>query len=673
MLLLLLCVLSLSTFAQGYTTVDFHQAENDRNGTKTYDINWVNGILNATHTDYFEGIGVPQRIIFTGIKPNKAPNQTTHSLVFQVLADKATSHAYDFPISWEQAVATAAQIGNGSVNELGKLFDQKCGDALSAVAKPVCDALGALNPGVLADAAKIKTPAFPNSIGNPGKPTLGAPNVDDNITCFEEKYGDRTLEIRGSAAITSATISFDGYKGSGRDYAQYTLTWVSSSSEIMIRFATHLAVGAGPCGYGANKGAASISGGPYHVVLNTIDGVSLGSQDNQIMSNAIQIPPSCAIIAPPAACAGAGNVTFSVTQATGETYAWSITNVSGANPSPLSGTGASFVVNVGNTAGTFDVNLSVTSAGGVTSCTQTYTVYPPVVTNAGDDQTVCSSSPAVTLAGSVSGGATTGTWSTSGDGTFDDATKLNAVYTPGTNDIKNGSVTLTLTSAEPTGPCDATSDNMLVTISPRPGKPTAAVVLPLCTDETMTVEVTLPAGLSSSATVTLKQMTGGHAPITVNASTAVGGKLTFTGLTFGKGYSISILDNVSTANPGGCTSLPEECGTFTDGGQAVTRLGRLAEQEIVLNSDPKTKVLAAPNPFNDRIRFTLKSNVTGQGSLELFNMLGQKVKTVFQGYVNAGQSQVIEYAVPVSQRSNLIYLFRVGGEKTSGKLIGLKQ
>jgi hypothetical protein len=193
----------------------------------------------------------------------------------------------------------------------------------------------------------------------------------------------------------------------------------------------------------------------------------------------------------------------------------------------------------------------------------------------------------------------------------------------------------------------------------------------------MKVEVTLPAGLSSSATVTLKQMIGGHNPITVNASTAVGGKLTFTGLTFGKGYSVSILDNVTTANPAGCTSLAEECGDFTAGYQeaqvASTTQGRITDQEIVLKNIQKANVTAAPNPFNDRIRFTLKSDVSGQGSLELYNTLGQKVKTVFQGQVKAGQVQTIEYAVPSAQRTNLIYLFRVGDQTATGKLVGLKQ
>jgi hypothetical protein len=53
-------------------------------------------------------------------------------------------------------------------------------------------------------------------------------------------------------------------------------------------------------------------------------------------------------------------------------------------------------------------------------------------------------------------------------------------------------------------------------------------------------------------------------------------------------------------------------------------------------------------------------------------MMGQKVKTVFQGKITAGQVQNIEYAVPVHQRTNLLYVFRVGDELTSGKLIGMK-
>ena len=73
-----------------------------------------------------------------------------------------------------------------------------------------------------------------------------------------------------------------------------------------------------------------------------------------------------------------------------------------------------------------------------------------------------------TLAGSIGGGATSSTWSTSGDGTFDNATLLNATYTPGTADIAAGSVTLTLTTDDPAGPCTAVSDDMVLTINASP-------------------------------------------------------------------------------------------------------------------------------------------------------------------------------------------------------------
>jgi hypothetical protein len=119
------------------------------------------------------------------------------------------------------------------------------------------------------------------------------------------------------------------------------------------------------------------------------------------------------------------------------------------------------------------VTLTLTSANPTSPCvassdTMDIFINPAVVTNAGIDQKVCASSPNVTLAGSVSGGATTGTWS-GGAGSFNpNATTLNAVYTPSAGEITAGKVTLTLTSANPAGPCDATSDTMDITINPLP-------------------------------------------------------------------------------------------------------------------------------------------------------------------------------------------------------------
>jgi hypothetical protein len=94
--------------------------------------------------------------------------------------------------------------------------------------------------------------------------------------------------------------------------------------------------------------------------------------------------------------------------------------------------------------------------------------------------------------------------------------------------------------------------------------------------------------------------------------------------------------------------------------------------DAIIQSVMPTKVMAAPNPFNDRIRFSLQSAVSGRGSLELYNMLGQRVKVVYQGFIQKGQVQTIEYSVPAAQRTNLIYIFRVGDQRVTGKLVGLR-
>ncbi|MCB0614256.1 MAG: DUF11 domain-containing protein, partial [Phaeodactylibacter sp.] len=93
--------------------------------------------------------------------------------------------------------------------------------------------------------------------------------------------------------------------------------------------------------------------------------------------------------------------------------------------------------------------------------------------NAGLDQDICEDEVA-SISGSVAGGATSGSWSTSGDGTFGNANALTTTYTPGPNDITAGTVTLTLTTDDPTGPCTPGSDDLILTITP--GTPTATVV-----------------------------------------------------------------------------------------------------------------------------------------------------------------------------------------------------
>ncbi|RYY83671.1 MAG: hypothetical protein EOO15_20940 [Chitinophagaceae bacterium] len=130
----------------------------------------------------------------------------------------------------------------------------------------------------------------------------------------------------------------------------------------------------------------------------------------------------------------------------------------------------------------------------------------------------------------------------------------------------------------------------------------------------------------------------------------------------GKGFSI-------TATVGECISDATTCDNYTSNSCPSTNRRKTVQENREV---APTTVVAAPNPFSDRIRFTLQPTATGQGSLELYNVLGQKVKTIFQGHVEKGQARYIEYNVPFGKRADLIYVFILGNQKVTGKLVNVQ-
>jgi hypothetical protein len=84
------------------------------------------------------------------------------------------------------------------------------------------------------------------------------------------------------------------------------------------------------------------------------------------------------------------------------------------------------------------------------------------------------------------------------------------------------------------------------------------------------------------------------------------------------------------------------------------------------------QVQAFPNPFRDQVRFEVNSPVSGKGSLDVYNSLGQKIKTVFQGNIIKG-NQSFQLKLTQHQVSNLVYVLRVGGQQVSGKILQVNQ
>jgi hypothetical protein len=128
--------------------------------------------------------------------------------------------------------------------------------------------------------------------------------------------------------------------------------------------------------------------------------------------------------------------------------------------------------------------------------------------------------------------------------------------------------------------------------------------------------------------------------------------------------AIELAKKYDIANNAGCT--------LTNGGKqpAITVFVRPTGQQ---GSVSELNVKASPNPYNDKIRFTIQAPKAGRATLEVFNMLGQKVGVPFEGQLRANETRNVEYTVPVNYRSSLIYMLRMNGEQLSGKLMSTRQ
>ena len=113
-------------------------------------------------------------------------------------------------------------------------------------------------------------------------------------------------------------------------------------------------------------------------------------------------------------------------------------------------------------SGTVTLKVTAQSATPCTAVTDALvlTISRAATAYAGVDATICEGGT-YTLASATLTHAATSLWTSSGTGTFSNPLMLNTTYTPSQNDLDDGSVTLTLTSAS-VAPCVNATDNMVL-------------------------------------------------------------------------------------------------------------------------------------------------------------------------------------------------------------------
>ena len=226
---------------------------------------WTNGILNDTHNDYSEDEVVPQRLQMNfGAAGN-------HSVTLRYMTRKDSSgqrHAYDYLATWNHTYVNA----------------DRCEDLPSGT-----DCIGGAP-------STFPIPSDPNSVTPVGS-GISAVTAAHELPQANRQFTMYGGTITGTSAITHAVDPNED----GSDYGIITVNFtVGAGGSVQLLFGGHLASGFGPRGWGEGLGAASISGGPYHIIVDAIDGESIGNRDNQIMSNAIQpLLPALTIVKTP--------------------------------------------------------------------------------------------------------------------------------------------------------------------------------------------------------------------------------------------------------------------------------------------------------------------------------------------------------------------------------------
>ncbi len=102
----------------------------------------------------------------------------------------------------------------------------------------------------------------------------------------------------------------------------------------------------------------------------------------------------------------------------------------------------------------------------------------------------------------------------------------------------------------------------------------------------------------------------------------------------------------------------------------ITASGVISNNSITTDG---LSVSTYPNPFKDHVNFVIASPVSGKASLEVYNLFGQKLQTVYEGFIYAGRSQVVQLRTASVSSGVLIYKFRVDDKQVTGRLISIRE
>jgi hypothetical protein len=232
--------------------------------------NWVNGDANEKKAHWAEDEFIPYRTSIEGLAPG------AHTLVISWQTVHGGGHAIDYLGSFD-ATETTSSTGNS----LHANKNNPCLDILT---------------GSLAFECTPETPTGKLAIPEPELKNC-ATSMGVAPTPITGSDSGRFMKIWGPALTTVTSMEYGPEEESGTGQCSRSLTieffvgGSASTNTVVLAWSGHIARGAGFNGWGAGDGAGSVSGSPYHMSLEKLDGHSQGSQDRALTAAAV-IPES---------------------------------------------------------------------------------------------------------------------------------------------------------------------------------------------------------------------------------------------------------------------------------------------------------------------------------------------------------------------------------------------
>jgi hypothetical protein len=332
-----------------------------------------------------------------------------------------------------------------------------------------------------------------------------------------------------------------------------------------------------------------------------------------------------------------------------------------ASPTGLSLNSTTGVIDLSaSTPGTYTITYTYNAGGGCTMPAEaTVTILPLPAPAKVSNQILCSGSPSSAISFSSALTPVSFSWvndqtsiglAASGTGNISSFTAIN-------NSTSSVTATITYTPNYTTNgaSCAGPSDYFTIRVNPLPEAAQVRIDEPsICGPSTGTITVTSPVGSGY-----LYKNNGGEWQT----------DSVFAGIAAGSGYHILVKDG------NGCISGDDaECATATTSNREVNKTEK--QQPATVRKEVSTftvkeskniSIKVYPNPFQSRVQFEVNVDEAGYGSLEIYNMMGQKIKTIYAGQLNKGL-QYFSTIVPAGTHQ-LVYILRTGEQKVSGTVI----